>query len=534
MRCRLVMMVIAGLGFTVPAALAQQSATPAPADASAAAGPPQHFDILEFVVDGNTVLPISDVEDAIYGFMGEAREAGDVDKARDALERLYRARGFQTVQVAIPRQGVENGIIHLQVIENPVGRLRVVDSKYHSLAAVKEMAPSLAEGAVPNLNDVQKDVVALNQQPDLKVTPRLKAGQAPGTVDVDLEVEDHLPLHASVEINNQYNQQTTPLRLVSSVSYDNLWQLGHSVSFTYQTAPENTHDAQVFSGTYLIPLPRSGLSFLLYGVKSDSDVAALAGTDVIGKGNIFGLRGIINLPGADNFYQSVTIGFDRKDLSQNVVTNGTPSQAPVLYYPFSVTYAPSWHDGDILTEASASLNVAVPGIGNGSPAFDAQRFDALKQYLYAKVEFSRTMPLPWGTSFYGRVLGQVADGALLSSEQLSAGGANSMRGYLEAERLGDNGAEATLEWRSPSLTPWVSPLVNDWHFLVFADDAALSLNDPLPGEKDSFGLADLGIGTRFTVFNVFNGTLDAAFPLFDGAVTKAGDPRIDFRFWAGL
>jgi hemolysin activation/secretion protein len=109
-----------------------------------------------------------------------------------------------------------------------------------------------------------------------------------------------------------------------------------------------------------------------------------------------------------------------------------------------------------------------------------------------------------------------------------------MRGYLEAERLGDNGAEATLEWRSPSLTPWVSPLVNDWHFLVFADDAALSLNDPLPGEKDSFGLADLGIGTRFTFFNVFNGTLDAAFPLFDGAVTKAGDPRIDFRFWAGL
>jgi hemolysin activation/secretion protein len=528
-------LVIAGLRLAAfPAMAADQAATPVPSASNAAPTAPQHFDILEFVVDGNTVLPAQDIEEAVYGFMGEARETGDVDKARDALERLYRERGFQTVQVAIPKQGVENGIIHLQVVENPVGRLRVVDSKYHSLAAIKETAPSLAEGKVPNLNDVQNDIVALNQQADLKVTPRLKAGQRPGTVDVDLQVEDQFPLHASVEINNQYNQQTSPLRLVSTVSYGNLWQLGHSISLTYQTAPENTHDAQVFSGTYLVPLPKAGVSFLLYGVKSDSDVAALAGTDVIGKGNIFGLRSIINLPGSEDFYQSVTVGFDRKNLAQNVVTNGAPSQAPVLYYPFSVAYAPTWHAGDTITQGSASINLAVPGIGNGSTQFDAQRFDALRQYFYAKAEFSRTMPLPGNMVFFSKISGQVTDGALLSSEQFSAGGANSVRGYLEAERLGDNGLEANLELRSPSLTPWISPLVNDWRFLFFADDAALWLRQPLPGEKDSFGLADAGIGTRFTFFDVFNGAVDAAFPLIDGAVTKAGDPRIHFRFWAGL
>ncbi len=526
---------VASLGYAlgfVDSANAQQASAATPSQTTEAA--PQHFDILEFVVDGNTVLPVADIEEAIYGFMGEGRDTSDVDKARDALERLYRERGFQTVQVAIPRQGVENGIIHLQVVENPIGRLRVVDSKYHSLAAIKDTAPSLAEGKVPNLNEVQKDVVALNQGADLKVTPRLKPGAVPGTVDVDLEVEDKLPLHASVEINNQYNQQTTPLRLVGSVSYDNLWQLGHSFSFTYQTAPENIDDAQVFSGSYLVPLPRSGLSFLFYGVKSDSDVAALAGTDVIGKGNILGTRAIINLPGAENFYQSVTVGVDRKDLSQNVVTNGAPSQAPVLYYPFSVAYAPVWRDGDITTAASASLNFALPGIGKGSAAFDAQRFDALKQYVYAKAEFSHTMPFFWNTVLYSRVMGQLADGALLSSEQFSAGGANSVRGYLEAERLGDDGLEANIEWRSPSLTPWVSPLVNDWRFLIFADEAALWLHQPLPGEQARFGLADAGVGTRFTVFDIFNGAVDAAFPLLDGAVTKAGDPRFHFRFWAGL
>ena len=89
----------------------------------------RRFDILEYVVDGNTVLSVPDVEEAVYPFLGEGRSAADVDMAREALEQVYRSKGYQTVQVAIPQQGIESGIIHLQVVENPVGRLRVVDSQ---------------------------------------------------------------------------------------------------------------------------------------------------------------------------------------------------------------------------------------------------------------------------------------------------------------------------------------------------------------------------------------------------------------------
>src|SRR5262245_11730121 len=100
------------------------------------------FDIMEYVVDGNTVLSVPDIEEAVYSYLGEMRTAADVDMARETLERAYQMRGFQTVQVVIPEQGVETGIIHLQVIENPVGRLRVVGSKFHSLADIREKAPS--------------------------------------------------------------------------------------------------------------------------------------------------------------------------------------------------------------------------------------------------------------------------------------------------------------------------------------------------------------------------------------------------------
>jgi len=493
-----------------------------------------HFDILEYVVDGNTVLPTPAVEEAVYPFLGEGKTAGDVDRAREALEEAYRKHGFDIVQVVIPQQGVESGTIHLQVIENPVGRLRIVNSKYHSLDEIKEAAPSMAEGMVLNRKALQDDIVALNQQSDLKVTPVPKPGQRPGTTDVDLQVEDHLPLHGSLEINNQNNQDTTPLRLVSTVSYDNLWQLGHSLTLSYQVAPENPDDAQVFSGSYLFALPRTPVSFLLYGVKSDSDVAALAGTDVVGKGNIVGARAIVNFPGTDNFYHSVTAGIDRKDLLQNVVTGGIESKAPVLYYPITLAYAATLQDQDTVTQANASLNFAMPGWSSGSTDFDAQRFDALRQYIYFKASLSRTQPLPLGMILFGKIEGQITPDPLLSSEQFSMGGENSVRGYLEAERLGDYGAHTTVELRSPSFGQSISPAINDWRVLAFFDGASLQLQDPLQGEQDSMRMASLGAGMRFTAFSTINATLDVGIPLTKGVVTKSGDPRVHFLVSSGF
>jgi hemolysin activation/secretion protein len=502
-----------------------------------AAGP--QFDIMEYVVDGNTVLPTPDIEEAVYPFLGECRSATDVDGARQALQQAYQAKGYQQVQVSIPSQGIESGIVHLQVSENPVGRLRVVDSKYHLPSAIKGLAPAVAEGKVLNAKDVQDNMVALNQEPGLKVTPQLKAGKAPGTVDVDLQVEDALPLHGSVEINNQYNQSTQPLRVVGSLSYDNLWGEGHSISASYQIAPQKPSDAKIFSGTYLVPFPEDDFSLLAYGVTSNSDVAAVAGTDVIGRGNIFGLRGILTLPGTDRFFQTATIGIDRKDLTQNVRTFNIPSDAPVLYYPITLAYHASLIDGDpkvggTETDFDASANFALAGVGSDSTKIDPQRFNASKQYFYFKTGINRLQPLPWGMTAFGKIDAQITPDSLLSSEQLSAGGESSVRGYLEAERIGDYGARSTVELRSPSFGHWISPRISDWHVLTFADGAGLWLRNPLPGEHSSYSLASIGIGTRLVAFDDLNAALDIAFPLLDGAVSSTGRPRFHFRVSEGF
>jgi hemolysin activation/secretion protein len=345
-------------------------------------------------------------------------------------------------------------------------------------------------------------------------------------------VEDHLPFHGSVEVNNQHNQGTTALRAVASASYDNLWQLGHSINLSYRVAPERPDDGQVISATYIARVPRTPLSLLAYGVRSDSNVSAVGDTTIIGKGTIFGTRAIFALPGTEGFYQSFTAGFDRKSLTQNVVTGGAESDSPVLYYPVSLAYAATLEDGEGTTRADASLNFAIPGLSDDSAFLDSQRFDATAQYLYLKANLSRTQSAPFGTVAVARLEGQITNDPLLSSEQFSVGGAQSVRGYLEAERLGDYGVLASLELRSPSFGQDVSPRINEWRAIAFTDGAKVWRTHALPEEKFVFGLAGLGIGTRITAYDVVNAVVDVAFPLVDGAVTKAGTPRAHLRLWS--
>ena len=112
----------------------------------------------------------------------------------------------------------------------------------------------------------------------------------PNTVDVDLQVQDKIPFHASLELNNQRSVDTTPLRVSGNVTYDNLWQRGDSATLGFSLAPERPDDAAVISTSYLFRIPDSTVSLLVSFLHSNSDVSTVGTTDVIGKGDVAGFR----------------------------------------------------------------------------------------------------------------------------------------------------------------------------------------------------------------------------------------------------
>lgn len=495
------------------------------------------FFIKKYRITGASgVLNRGEMEDAVYPYLGPGRTADDVQKACKAIEKAYQAKGYQTVSVQIPPQHVQNGVIVLQVVEEKINRLRVKGARYYTPSEIKSEAPSMAEGTLPNFNYITSDIVGLNQQPDRRVTPEIHASETPGMVDVDLNVKDTPPLHGSIELNNRYSQGTTPLRLVSNVSYDNLWQMGHSVNLTYQIAPENPNDAQVFSGSYLARIPEpdlAWLSFLISGVHSDSNVATVGGINVVGKGDTAGIRAVITLPTLreTGFYHSFSFGLDYKKFDQKMdLGDGQPIDTPITYYPFTAGYNATLQDKSSTTQFGSSVVFGVDGMGSSPSTFDTKGFGTQANYIYLKGNIARTQNLPEDFQAYGNIQYQFADEPLVSSEQMSGGGLDTIRGYFESEVTGDNGAIGQFEMRTPSLSKWLGSEVNEWRFYAFGDAGILSINKPLPEVESQFKLASIGAGTRLRLADYLNGSLDMGIPILAGPQTTAVFPDFVFTF----
>jgi hemolysin activation/secretion protein len=505
------------------------------ATGSARADTAVHFDLTEIRVEGSTVLPQDDVEEAVYPFLGPDKTSADVEHARAALEDLYQKRGFVTVSVSIPTQHVSTsgGVVILQAVERPIGRLRVVGARYFLPSDVRRGAPSLAPGTVPNTHAISRDLIALNTFSDRQVQPNLKPGRHPDTVDADLDVTDTFPLHGSLELNNRYNADTTRLRLSASLSYDNFFQRGDVGNVAYQVAPENVADAEVTSASYLFHIPSSQLSVLFTYLHSNSNVTALATTDVVGRGTTAGFRVLVPLGSTASFSQSLSAGWDYKryfELDTFASTN-SKTYAPVTYYPLSGTYAASWTADKSTTDLTIGLEFGLSAFGSGLAAFDNKAANAQPGFAIARASLARQQDLPYGMQAWGSVTGQLSNDTLVSSEQLPIGGVDSVRGYLEAETLGDTGAYLQTELRSPSLAKYLGGPLRSLRFHTFYDAGIVSVNYAAPGTHSQYGLQSAGIGARVNLWGYLNGVLQDAQTLNRGPDSAPGTNRVLFRVY---
>jgi len=493
-----------------------------------AADAPTRFDVWEYRVNGNTLLPQTTIEKVVYPFLGPDRSFEDVDAVRGALEQAYAQAGYRTVAVNLPQQEVHSGVVQIEVVERPIGRLRVSGARYFSPEAMKAAVPALAPGTVPHFPTVQQQLDRLRGNPDREFFQVLREGPREDQVEVELKVKDRSPLHGEVSVNDRYSANTERLRTAVSLRYDNLWQREHGVGLTWITAPQSPADATVFAATYKLPFGGDRRVLALYAVHSESDVAALGGVGVIGNGDIFGARWVLPLGGDASFYHTLTLGVDHKQFQETLNLLGSDSiNTPIGYTPFLAEYSAVATDADGQWRGKAALHFAPRGLfGNDEAEFANKRFLAKPNYVYVDAGLERSRRLPADFQLRAALDGQLADEPLISNEQYAAGGADTVRGYLEAEELGDRGVRGGLELSAPPYrgVPGLDELIA----LAFVEGARLWVVKPLPGQISHSQLASTGLGLRASLRKQLSAAVDLALPLTDASTTQAGDWRWHF------
>ncbi len=528
--------VAASLLAVSPAAL---SADPPPAS------PPAHddenkkqefFDVIEFRVLGNSVLPVTTIERAVYPFEGPHKTIEDVQAARAALEKAYHDAGYGTVFVDIPEQDIGPGVVRLRATEGRLDRVRVSGVRYFSGRRILAELPAAKPGEVPRLPALQAELAAVNaENADRTVTPVLKAGRTPGTVDLELQVNDSLPLHGGLTLNNRYTPDTSQLRSILDLSYGNLFQDFQNVAFEYQVAPQHPADEKVYSLTYVAPLPFEHDLLAVYAVDTNSNVAAVGALNLLGVGQVYGVHLIHPFASNATFWQNLNFGADFKDFSQTVnVVGAPPDKTPIRYINWSLVYSLNEHTQQQDTSVNVGVDFGIRGLPNDSNQFDYKRYDAQADYLYLKGQVERRQSLPFGTSIDVRLGLQLVDDPLISNEQLGLGGIDSVRGYLESLELADSGGSAQIELRTPTWNFGRNPANNHIGAYVFYDRGYGWIIDPLPAQQSTYDLESVGAGVRFILLRGFDGMLEWADPLKSVSTVVKGHSRLEFQAHYGF
>jgi len=530
------------------------------------------FRIDRFEVTGNTLLTPSQIDGVLAPFRGEDRTLTDVEKARDALQKRYDRDGFLTVAVAIPQQTVETGTVRLQVLEARVGKVTIQNPGVHWVTdgQVRGALQNTTPGAVLRQDDLAADMDRANRLPDAHVRPQLEAGQQPGQVDVGVVVDDRIPLHGSVDFNNNYTPGSPNTRMDASLSYGNLWGLGHEAGVHYQFVPRTSEfsDVQIWAGTYRMPMPWDDRQQLFaYYAKSDTTNAAATGggISILGKGNNSGLRYIVPLPQIDGFRQfsqDLTLGVDHKDVMNTVSASTANIVTPIKYLPFSVVWDGTLSGEQVLSTARVGVDFNFAGMieGGSKDDFRINRGGLVPNspvngdYQIYTLALSHTLrmpavlttlaagrfvplPRPEGSFFDDWTLnlsmrGQVASQPLIATEQFAAGGIDSVRGYLQSEKFGDDAYDLQFTLATPFYRNFFgglfgSRLAERAQLLAFWDNADLwLLNDPSQPKKIHSRLEGAGLGIRLGLLDHLNAEFLLAKPL----VQTEDSDRIRYHF----
>ena len=521
----------------------------------------KRFQITSYLVEGNAILEQAKVDSVLQPYKGPDRQLSDIESARSELEKAYHQAGYPTVVVMLPEQTIESGVVKLQVLEGRLVQIMVTGNQHYDWLNIRGKLPSLQPGALIYEPTFVKELGAVNGNPDLKVAPVLKPGTEPGTVDLELKVQDRLPVHGKLEADNRGPITTPQNRLIAEVQHTNLFGGDEILTVNTVQTPTDWGAVQNYGASFVYPVKWPDHLLAVYGSKSQSS-SVLAGSaisiggggdiSIAGNATVAGFRYIFPIfSGGTNTHQ-VSVGADYKQLESTNATFPDGGSAVVLgalrYTPASLAYTGFYPDQLGLTKFGLSAKGYIAGTIPGGTEEDfartatnpsGQRKGSTGTFAVLQGGFDRVQPLPGNFTLALHADGQWGSQPLIPAEGYFAGGFDTVRGYQQFEAIGDNAVRGRAELTTPEVLAipidriWQRRRSADYTIRVklaaFYDAAQLWVQDAQPGQTSQFRLEGVGGGIRVKFpKDVGQLIIDQGFALQDTAITKQGDTFVHF------
>lgn len=504
------------------------------APVSAADAPAPSFVVERFVVSGDNPLDVAATDAALAPFLGEHVGIDGLNAARDALRSALRQAGHSFLDVILPPQTLEGGVVQLELVHVELDAIDIRGNQHFSTASVRRSLPALVPGAEPRVRRLSRDLAVANQHPAKQIKLNFRASETRAdAVDAAVEVVDQRPWALFTGLNNIGSKSTGYTRLAVGGQYSDV--TGHDDIFTgsFTTSPDNADDVQQYGAFYQLPLYALHGWLTAFYVKSDVDVGNVQDLfDISGSGDFIGINFRYDLIGVGRYHHSITAGLQDR-LYDTAIGNALTGQqlaafsTKVRSRPFSLRYdgGYNWTATSLDFYVDFTQNMSFGGhnrlsdyqaVQLGSdPGWKVMRFGALV-----------TQRLPRGFLGVGKVTGQYTTEPLLPGEQIGFGGDRSVRGFEQRTISGDKGVQFNFEvW-----TPAIERLYGV-RFLAFFDAAHKVLEQPGVGQRPNDTISSVGVGARWQWHDQLAASIDYGQPLAsaDGEASDHGNSKVHFN-----
>jgi hemolysin activation/secretion protein len=400
-------------------------------------------------VTGSTVLSSEQLNRITKPFEGSTVSFQELTSVIDEINQLYLEQGYTNSRAILEAQTIANGVVQIRVVEGTLERIEVEGTRRLNPNYVRSRV-NLGVGTPLNTTKLEEQLRLLRADPLFKnVEAILRSGSEPGQSILVVRVTEADPFEASVSFDNYSPPSVGSERLGINTSYRNLTGNGDQLAASYYRT--TTGGADVFDFSYRIPLNA--------------------------------MNGTLQLRAAPNRNEVTQSPFDEFDIRGESQLYEISYRQPLirsLREEFALSLGFAYQSGQTFTFAGPTPFGFGPderGVSRTSVikfGQDYLRWDSLgawslrSQFSFGTGLFNATTnpdSIPDGRfiSWLGQVQRvqllnknnllilqadlQLTPDALLPSQQFIIGGGQSLRGYRQNVRAGDNGLRFSVEER---------------------------------------------------------------------------------------
>ncbi len=420
------------------------------------------FTVNSFVLEGVNILPEAEVQLAIRSWTGVPVSFDDLQRACDAIQNLYRSKGY-TVQAILPPQKIANGVVKILITEAKLGEV-IVENPQGPTRFSKELAASFITYANPlgdplNMDAVERAIIILNETPGVMVSSQLEPGQKDGDTNIRLQLTQPDIVQGRVEANNYGSRTTGANQGVVALNFNGPLGIGDSASINGITS----EGSQYVQGAISLPGSRDGLRLGLAGTYLQyKNVSNYATTGGAGDAWTTGVSAAYPLIRGQSGNLNGSVNYDIKSYNnRNTISNTVIS----AYNINNVSAGLSGNFVDSIGYGAINSGSVTAVLGNLSilntsmpyysqyyvPGSNPAVYQPITPSTFSKLTFSanrnQQLVADGATTFYTALSGQFASTNLNSAEQFYLGGPYGVRAYPVAQSGGAQGGIFTMEVR---------------------------------------------------------------------------------------